>query len=108
MAVAHDLNSGWRRVEPASVTETGVVGHCWRLDSFTAAVVDVVEDELDELQAASMTAPAASTDSTPAFPRRRDVSPCFTSDGNVDRRVDMVMMLLSDEVVWVRCGRRSE
>jgi len=66
-------NSGSRRVEPASVTETEVVGHFWRLDSFTAAVVEVVEGGLDELQAANVTAPAASTDSTPAFPRRRDV-----------------------------------
>jgi hypothetical protein len=89
MALAHAANSGWRRVEPDSVTETGVVGHFSKLDRRTAAVVDVVEDELDELQAASVSAPAVNTDSTPAGPRRRDLRRRVAASGSVGRRVDM-------------------
>jgi hypothetical protein len=66
-----------------------MVGQFSKLDSFTAAVVGVVEDELDELQAVSVIAPAANTDSTPAGPRRRDLRRRVVSDESVSWRVDM-------------------
>jgi hypothetical protein len=71
--VTHRLNSGYKRLEPVSCSETALVGQCCRLWS-VAAELDELDEELDELeeeQAPKSRAQAPRVDTiTPALSRR--------------------------------------